>query len=71
MPNMVVLYMAVCSAIIWYDLIRTRQINCSAWLRLKLNTKMGLIHPTTLHYTPPHPTTPPGTLRPLLDQLES
>ena len=27
--------------------------NCSAWLRLKLNTKMGLNHPTT----PPHPTT--------------
>ena len=29
------------------------QQNCSAWLRLKLNTKMGLNHSTT----PPHPTT--------------
>ena len=28
---------------------------CSAWLRLKLNTKMGLNH-TTLHHTTPHPT---------------
>ena len=50
--------------------------NCSAWLRLKLNTKMGLNHHTTLHYTPLHyttlhPTPPPGTFRPLLDQLES
>ena len=31
---------------------------CSAWLRLKLNTKMGLNHHTTLHYTPLHPTPP-------------
>ena len=31
--------------------------NCSAWLRLKLNTKMGLNHHTPLHYTPPHYTT--------------
>ena len=30
-----------------------RMENCSAWLRLKLNTKMGLNHPTTPH----HPTT--------------
>ena len=36
---------------------------CSAWLKLKLNTKMGLNHPTT--------TTPPGTFRPLLDKLGS
>ena len=28
------------------------RLNCSAWLRLKLNTKMGLNHNTT-----PHPTT--------------
>ena len=46
------------------------RLNCSAWPRLELNTKMGLNHtpphPTTLHYT-----TPLGTFRPLLDQLES
>ena len=40
--------------------------NCSAWPRLKLNTKMGLNHPTT-----PHHTTPPGPFRPLLDKLGS
>ena len=43
----------------------------SAWLRLKLNTKMGLNHHTTPHYTTPHPTPPPGTFRPLLDKLGS
>ena len=26
---------------------------CSTWLRLKLNTKMGLNHPNPLHHTPP------------------
>ena len=35
--------------------------NCTAWSRLKLNTKMGLNHPIT----------PPGTLGPLLDKLVS
>ena len=39
---------------------------CSAWLRLELNTKMGLNHHTTLHHTPPQ-----GTFRPLLDKLGS
>ena len=34
-----------------------RPTYCSAWLRLKLNTKMGLNH-TTPHYTTPHPTPP-------------
>ena len=33
---------------------------CSAWLRLKLNTKMGLNHPTPPH----HLTPPPGTFIP-------
>ena len=32
-------------------------LNCSAWHRLKLNTKMGLNHHTTPRYTTPHPTT--------------
>ena len=31
-----------------------KMLNCSAWLRLKLNTKMGLNHHTTPHYTTPH-----------------
>ena len=39
--------------------------NCSAWLRLKLNTKMDL-NPTPLHYT-----TPPETFRNFLDKLGS
>ena len=50
----------------YYDSYRRNpDINCSAWLRLKLNTKMGL-NPTTLHHT-----TPPVTFRVLQDKLGS
>ena len=42
---------------------------CSVGLGLSWTLKWALAIP--LHYTTLHPTTPPGTFRPLLDQLES
>ena len=54
---------------LYHPILISYILNCSAWLRLKLNTKMAST--TTPHYTTPHYTTPPGTFRPLLDKLGS